>query len=269
MAPLFTNIKWKMQGLKYKKKKVYKKVNYENPGLTWKEEIFSILEGSLILALFAYFFYRSIYAFLLLSPSILFYRKLKQKRIFKDKKQKLEEEFKETIQAVQTNLQSGYSMENAFLESYAYVSGIYGESCDMAKELLWMKKGLKSGDTLEHLLLDLAKRCPDSAIEDFAGIYSIACKTGGNWNEIITKTITGIAQRMEIKEEIAILIHGKKIESRIMCFIPFFILFYMDITSKGYFDVLYHNIVGIAIMSLCAAAYLFAFYMTEKITEIM
>ena len=53
-----------------------------------------------------------------------------------------------------------------------------------------------------------------------------------------------------------------------MCMIPFFILFYMDVTSKGYFDVLYHNLVGIIIMTVCLGIYIFAFFMSEKITEI-
>lgn len=269
MGSLFTNIKWKLPELKFKKEKHLKKVNYENPGLTWKEEIFCLAEGSIIVTLFAYFFYRSIIAFFILLPAVSLYRKEKKKGIYKERKRKLEEEFKETMQAVQTNLQSGYSMENAFVESYGYVVGIFGENCDMAKELLWIKKGIKSGDTLEHLLIDLAKRCPESAIEDFSYIYSVACKTGGNWNEIFKKTITGISQRMEIKEEIEIMIHGKKLESKVMCLIPFFILFYMDATSKGYFDVLYHNVPGIVIMTFCAVVYLAAFYMTERLTDVM
>lgn len=269
MESWFTNIKWKMPELRYKKEKTLQKVDYKAPKPSIKEELFCAAEGCLVIAVFSYFFYKSIYAFFIMIPGIWLYRKEKQKTRIKKRKEKLEAEFKETMLAVQTNLQSGYSMENAFLESHHYIVGIFGENCDMARELLWIKKRMSNGDTLEHLLLDLGRRCPDSAIEDFAYVYSIAGKTGGNWNEVIGRTVTHITQRIEIKEEISVMIHGKKMESRIMCLIPFFILFYMDVTSKGYLDVMYHNIIGIVVMTVCMAVYIFAFWISEKITDVM
>ena len=226
------------------------------------------MEGFCIVCLLAYFFYRSYVALMVLIPGIWIYRKEKVKRFAKKRKTVLEQQFKETLVSVQTNLQSGYSVENAFKESYQYVVDLYGKNSDMAEELMWIKKGLSNGDTLEHLLLDLGRRCPQSAVEDFANIYVIACKSGGGWTEVIVKIVAGINQRMEIQQEIETMIHGKKMESRIMCIIPFFILFYMDVTSKGYFDVLYHNLAGIMIMTVCLGIYIFAFLMSEKITEI-
>ena len=271
MENLFTHIKWKMPELSRRIKKENtsgKKTNYAILKFELKEELQCFLEGVAIVCLLSYFFYRSYVAVIILIPGIWFYRKEQRKRAGKKRKYILEQQFQETLFSIQTNLQSGYSIENAFLESRSYVVSIYGKSCDMAKELMWIQKGLANGDSLEHLLWDLGKRCPESALEDFANIYSIACKTGSGWTEVIMKIIDGISQRMEIKQEIETLIHGKKVESRLMSIIPFFILLYMDVTSKGYFDVLYHNLAGIIIMSICMAAYIFAFLISEKITEI-
>ena len=271
MENLFTFIKWNKQAwflLSKKGKTGLKKINYTALGLDIKSEFLCLLEGFVIIGLFAYFFYRSYIAVILLAPGIWFYRKEKMKKSGQKRKYSLEQQFKETLLSVQTNLQSGYSIENAFLESYPYIVNLYGKNSDMAKELNWIHRGLNNGDTLEHLLWDLGKRCPESALEEFANIYTIACKTGSGWTEIIMKIIAGINQKMEIKQEIETLIHGKKVESRMMSIIPFFILFYMNLTSKGYFDVLYHNPAGIVIMSICMVAYVFAFLMSEKITEI-
>ena len=237
------------------------KTNYTQSGPEWNVEIKFWIEGFCIVCLLAYFFYRSYVALIVLTPGIWFYRKEKVKRFLKKRKAVLEQQFKESLVSVQTNLQSGYSVENAFGESYQYVVDLYGKKSDMAKELMWIKKGLSNGDTLEHLLLDLGRRCPQSALEDFANIYVIACKSGGGWTEVIVKIVAGINQRMEVQQEIETLIHGKKMESRIMCIIPFFILFYMDITSKGYFDVLYHNLAGIIIMTICLGIYIFGIYL--------
>lgn len=272
MENLFTRIKWKQPVWRFNSKKDKKerpKTDYKNPKLTWQEELSCFVEALAIIFLFSYFFYRSFIACILLSPGIWFYRNEKRKKLWKKRKEHLEEQFKDTLLAIQTNLQSGYSIENAFIESYSYVAGIFGENSDMAKELMWIKKGMRNGDTLEHLLTDLADRCPESALEDFSNIYSVLCKTGGDWNEIIAKIVGKITQRIELQEEINILIHGKKTESRMMCIIPFFILFYMDTASKGYFDVMYHNLIGISIMTICMVAYIFAFLTAEKITQIL
>ena len=83
------------------------KTDYKNPKLTWKEEIIIFLEALAILFLFSYFFYRSLWACIILSPGIWFYRQEKKKKLWKKRKEKLEEEFKDTLLAIQTNLQAG------------------------------------------------------------------------------------------------------------------------------------------------------------------
>ena len=250
------------------KRKKAGKVNYVERKLSLKEELQICLEGFFLILILTYFFYRSIWAALILSPGIIFYRKEKHKNIILKQKRNMEGQFKDTLLSVQTNLQAGYSVENAFLESRAYIVSLYGENSDMAKELSKIQRGLSNGNTLEQLLTDLGKRFPGSALEEFAGIYSIACKTGSGWSEVISKIITEINQNVEMKEEIELLIHGKKMESRIMSVVPFFILLYMNLTSKGYFDVLYHNAAGIIIMTICFIIYIFAVILSEKITNI-
>ena len=273
MENLFTYIKWKRQdwipSISHTKKGLQKKkTDYGVPNLSVKSEIQCLVEGLSIVCLVAYFFYRSYLAFIILLPGIWFYRKEKMRREGIKRKNALEQQFRECLYSVQTNLQSGYSLENAFMESYSYIVNLYGSGSDMAGELAIIRQGLVNGNTLENLLRDMGERCPSSALEEFANIYAIACRSGGGWMEVIMKIISGITQRMEIRQEIETLIHGKKQESRIMCIVPFFILFYMNITNRGYFDVLYHNPAGIIIMSLCLGAYIFAFLMSEKITEI-
>lgn len=269
MEALITFIKWKQQELSHLfKKKSVKRINYTNWKPDIKVQLWWFLEWIGIESIFAYFFYRSYWVMVVLAPGVWFYRKEKIKRVRDKRKRNLEQQFKETLLSVQTNLQSGYSMENSFLESRFYIAEIYGNFSDMKQELDRMAKGLSNGDNLEHLLWDLGNRCPDSALEEFAAIYSIAHKMGNGWGEIIVKIIENINRQIEVRQEIELIIHGKKVESRIMCVVPFFILFYMNLTSKGYFDVLYHNLTGIIIMTICLILYVFAFLLSERITEI-
>ncbi len=40
------------------------------------------------------------------------------------------------------------------------------------------------------------------------------------------------------------MIAQKKLEQKVMNVMPLFLLFYLDITSPGYLNVLYHNVLG-------------------------
>lgn len=268
MGSLKAATKWKVQELYTHRGGVQESIDYREYCFTLKEELKCGLEGMLIVGVFSYFFYRSIWAFVVLLPTLFFYRKEKKRRLRADRVEKLEAEFKETLICVNINLQAGYSMENAFMESYKDMMNLYGKSGYMAAELMIMRKGMGNGMPLERLLWDLGNRCPGGEIQEFAEVFSIAGKTGGKWQDIMKKTVDIIRQKAEIKEEIQTLIHARKTESRVMCLVPFFILFYMNLTSEGYFDVLYHNAAGICIMSICLLLYLAAFFWAQKITEI-
>ncbi len=86
--------------------------------------------------------------------------------------------------------------------------------------------------------------------------------------EILERTIALLQDRMETEKEIDLMISAKKLEQRIMDAVPFLIVFYVGITSRGFFDSLYHNFKGILIMTVCLAVYMVAFVWSEKIVEI-
>ena len=74
---------------------------------------------------------------------------------------------------------------------------------------------------------------------------------------------TDFIQRMERQ----ILLGGKKMELTIMKAMPFGILLYIDIGNRGYFDSLYHNLTGIAVMTGCLGVYLGAYLLGERIMK--
>ena len=217
--------------------------------------------------LFAYFFYRSVAAAFLLTPVIYFYKKDKGEKIIRKKKENMELEFKELLLNVRTNLQAGYSIENCFLESRKDMVRLHGENGLMVKELDYLQKGISNGITFERMILQIGKR-NSGEIKEFCNIFLLASKMGGRWNEIIENTVEIITKKIELKEEIKLLIYEKELEHKIMCIIPFFIMTYMEITSGGYFQVLYHNPLGIFLMTGAMILYIFAYKLGDKITQL-
>jgi tight adherence protein B len=118
---------------------------------------------------------------------------------------------------------------------------------------------------LEELLMDFAVRSGSDDIMQFAQVFAIAKRSAGNLTEIIQTTAVIISQRMDAKQEIRTQLSGRQMEQNIMKLMPFGIIFYIGTSYPGYFDTLYHNWRGVAIMTGCLAVYLAAYVLGDKI----
>ena len=216
----------------------------------------------------AMFFYRSVWALLPLSPiGVKCYLMFEKNKGAKRRRQ-LEAEFKDCILAVSANLRAGYAVENAFVEVIPDMQALYGENGLMCRELYHLRKGLGNNQPLEKLLLELGKRSKSPNLEEFAEVFSIAVQNGGNLPEIIQEAADMIGEKISLKQEIQVLISGRLFEQRIMSVIPFFLVCYVEIGNKGFFDVLYHNAAGVSIMTVCLVIYLAAQMLSQKICKL-
>ncbi len=226
------------------------------------------VQGGVIVFLFGRLFFDSFIAMVVLSPGIILWTIL-QKHIDKTRKRRaIGIQFRDAIYSVLTNLKAGYSIENAFVESQRDMELLYGAKSDIVYHLNIISKGLKNNIPLEKLIYGFGRECENTDIQDFAFVFRVAKRNGGNMTEIIERTIGVISQKINVEKEIDVLISAKRLEARIMNMVPFFIIFYISISSPGFFDVLYHNLFGIALMSVCMIVYVVAYLISEKIVNI-
>lgn len=245
-----------------------KNVDYADYIFSGREYVLYSIEALLLLGIISYFFYRSVWAFLLLTPFAAIFLKVKKKELAKKRKEELNVQFKDAVLAVSANQKAGYSVENAFREAYKDMAMLYGKESHICKELNYITKGLDNNIVLEKLLFDFAVRSHIQDIIQFADVFMIAKRSGGNMTEIIAETADTIEQKISVDKEIQVMISSKKMEQKIMNVIPFIIIFYIDLTSKGFFDSLYHNLIGIVVMTICLAVYLAALMISGKLIEI-
>ena len=226
------------------------------------------VQGGVIVFLFGRLFFDSFIAMVVLSPGIILWTIL-QKHIDKTRKRRaIGIQFRDAIYSVLTNLKAGYSIENAFVESQRDMELLYGAKSDIVYHLNIISKGLKNNIPLEKLIYGFGRECENTDIQDFAFVFRVAKRNGGNMTEIIERTIGVISQKINVEKEIDVLISAKRLEARIMNMVPFFIIFYISISRPGFFDVLYHNPFGIALMSVCMIVYVVAYLISEKIVNI-
>lgn len=213
----------------------------------------------------AYFFYRSVLAVIPLSPvGYLAFRQIRRGKAGRAREE-LAVQFRECVFAVVTSLQAGYSVENAFVECGQDMLLMYGEGAFICEELNVIRRGLNINIPLEELLGDMARRSCCDIIVQFSEIFALAKHNGGNMAEIMKGSADQIGRKTELRQELQALLGGRKMELAIMRGMPFAILCYIDISSPGYFDSMYHNLTGIVIMTACLAVYLGACLLGEHI----
>lgn len=236
---------------------------------TWKKrELVAVTAQAVgIVLLLAYFFYRSILAVIPLSVVGIAFFWWTGKKKAKRCREELTFQFRECILSVSAALKAGYAVENAFLESRSDMRLLFGEDSLIYKELELIRRGMIINITLEEQLEDLAARSGCEEISQFAAIFSVAKKSGGSIPEIIGASAELIGQRADAAWEMQTLLSGRKLEQNIMKLMPFGILIFIGSSYQGYFDSLYHNLQGIAVMTVCLMIYLAAYVLGEKIME--
>lgn len=236
---------------------------------SWKkgERIRTVFLCIGVTGILAYFFYRSFFALIPLSVVGASAFSLIKRQKLEKAREELAGQFRECILAVSVSLQAGYSVENAFLECRQDMALMYGEEAPICQELKLIKRGLDINISLEELLVDMAGRSGCEEVAQFAQIFALAKRNGGNMAEIIRNSANQIGRQIELRQEIQMLLGGKKMELTIMKIMPFGILLYIDMGNPGYFDSLYHNFVGIAVMTGCLGLYLGAYFLGEHIMK--
>ena len=237
-------------------------------GLISERTILFLAEGIAMAAAAAWLFYQSWAAAVILSPLVIPYCRHRIRGEREKEKRVLSGQFRELLESVNNALRSGDSTENAFREGHREMVYQYGEFAPITRETERLVRGLDNQVPLEKLLGDFAKRGGTEEIREFSEVFGIAKRGGGNMAEILSRTSMLIEERLDVENEISIMLGNRRLEQRIMDITPFMIIFYIGITSPGFFDVLYHNLEGAAFMTLCLGAYLSALVLSEKILAV-
>lgn len=242
--------------------------NYEKYSFNWMDWFEYIVRLIVKGCVICYLFYDTWKMCFLLIPFAYIDFLVMRKRRLEEQRTELTLEFKSMIEAVATGLSAGYSLEKTFVESKRDLLLIYPENTAIIQEINAIVAGLQMNVPIEQLLQDLGKRSGIDDIANFANVVMVAKKSGGNLVRIIQKTVNCISDKLAVEEEIETMIASKKYEEKIMMAMPYGIIFYLRITDGGYFDVLYHNVLGILIMTVFLVVIQLADVWAKKIMEI-
>ena len=224
--------------------------------------------GISLLLVIAYLFYGNFLAAALLSPYLYFHMKEWERKCIQKKRQEFQGQFKEAMQSISVALNVGYSAENAVREALGDLKLIYHKEARILKELQYMIHQIEMNLPLEQVFQEFAKRSGDEDVYMFATVFSLAKRSGGDMIEMIRNAVWQIGEKIEVKQEIETMMAAKKLEFRIMSLIPIAMIAYISMAFPDFLNIMYGNLLGMIVMSVCLIVYVFSYEWGKRIVEI-
>lgn len=234
----------------------------------WRQDIKALFQGIILLGVIAYLFYGTFWVVILFSPYLFWYMKNWKREQLLKSQQNFRFQFKEMIQSMASALSVGYSVENALKEAEKDLRTIYKEEDMIMQELSFMLRQVQMNITVEQAFLDLSNRVQDDDVETFVTVFVMAKRSGGDAIEIIRNAIRQMGEKIDVEREIVTMMAAKKLEFRIMTLIPFGMIIYLRMSFPEFFQVLYGNLIGVAVMSVCLFIYVLAYVCGKRMVEI-
>lgn len=233
-----------------------------------KKEVLFEFATDLFFALLLYLFYKSVFALLLVIPAAYGFHRCYKKVRAEKYSETLNVQFKDALLSFAASLRVGFSMENALTESIEEMRQMYGEAAPITQELTRVCGQLSVGVPLETAFLELANKSGAAEIQTFATVFQIAKRTGGDLVEIMKKTASDIAAKIDTKGEIAVIVRGKKLEQNLMALAPPLMILYVDFSAGSLLEPLYETLLGRVVMTVCLGLYIGAYFISRRILKI-
>ena len=249
--------------MKYKRKKNY-----------WQQEIhnyayvLALLQGGGILCIISYLFYGNLYWALLFSPYLIWHIKSWEKQTIKKKKEQFRLQFKEAIQSIAAALNVGYSVENALKETVKDLSGLYKKDDVILKECSYMIRQLQMNVPIETAMKEFAERTGEEDVDTFVTVFCMAKRSGGDTMEMIRNVVRQMGDKIDVEREIETILTAKKLEFRILTWVPLGMVAYLKLSFPELTRILYGNGVGVVVMSICLIIYVAAYELGRRMVEI-
>ncbi len=250
------------------KERSYRKTDYEQYHFSVKELVKYLGQAAALCMAADYLFYRNLWLLTSIIPVSVFYLKWQRNRMIRERRKRLNYQFKDALTSLSVAVQAGYSVESAVISCVRDLERLYGRGADIVEEFRYIESQQHVSVPLEELFMDLGERSQVEDIENFASVFYTAKRTGGDMNRVIQKVARMLGDKIDVKKEIEATLAAKKSEQMIMSFMPAGIIVYLQMTSPGFLSVLYGNPFGITAMSICLAVYGTSYWLGRKIVDI-
>ena len=188
-------------------------------------------------------------------------------QIIKKKKKKLNTQFRDMLEALNTSLGAGKNVVDSFHSVYSDLKVQYEEDAYILKELEVILSGMANNIDIEVLLEDFGKRSGNDDIKSFANVFKICYRKGGNIKETIRTTHEILSDKMEISEDIETIVTSSKTEQNIMIVMPIALIGVIKMMSPD-FAANFTTITGVMATTAAVVIFVAAYYVGKAVLDI-
>lgn len=199
-----------------------------------RETLIGAFAGAVIGAVVVQIFFGiPILTFILLPVYLVAGAVVYRQMLLNQRKVKLIRQFRDMLEAVSSSLGSGRNITDSFDGALKEMKAQYGTNAVIVAELAQINEGLANNINIEVLLQDFAARSHDENIQNFADVFAVANRRGGNIRQIIFETKNVINDKITVEQDIQTIISGKKNELNIMMIMPLIVVNMTDSATGG------------------------------------
>lgn len=243
--------------------------DYNSYRMRLRERIFYTAAAAAVIFAIAFLFYRSVFISILLIPLALLYPGAKTKNIIKRRKKELNIQFKDMLYSLSSSLSAGKTIEMAFREVQKDLSVLYPEpSSFILVEVKRIINRLEMNETLEAALLDFADRAKLEDVDNFVNVFNISKRSGGNISEVIRNTSAIISDRIEVAQEVDVMLAERRFEQKVLNIVPILMILLLSLSAPDYMNPVFSTMAGRLVMSVSIILLSIAWLASAKVSNI-
>ncbi len=205
----------------------------------------------------------------LLALGAVFYPRCKARDLAEKRKTELNLQFKNALYSLAASLSAGRALESAFRTALKDLRVLYpDEDTYIIREFTLICRRIELNEPVETALLDFAQRSGLEDIKNFAEVMVICKRAGGNLVQVVKNTSNIINEKIEISQDIELLLTKQKYEQKILNIMPVIFIGLIKFGGSGYIDSLYTTVRGYLLMALALAILAAAAFISRKIFEL-
>lgn len=233
------------------------------------EKSIHVVLAAVVIYVFAFIFYRSHVISLLCTPLSLLYPRIRKAELLARRRKELNLQFKDMLYSLSSSLSAGKSMENSFREILRDLSVLYPDPCDyIIIEVEQMARRLEMNETVEAVLSDFARRAHMEDVDNFVDVFQTCKRAGGNMVEVMRNTSGIINDRIEIGQEIDMMLAERRFEQKILNVMPVLMIVLLSATAWEYMKPVFTTTAGRLVMTIAIGILAGAFFLSRKIMDI-
>ena len=242
---------------------------YTSYKLTTSEYIITLLLSMAIVYTFLFVFYHSFFVSILFTPLGLLFPKRRSKNTAAKKRNELKQQFRDMLYSMSSSLMAGKPLESAFVDVKDDLEILYpDEETPIRKEVGIILRKISLNESVEDALSDLANRSKIDDIESFCNVIITCRRTGGNLVEIVKNTSNIIGDKLEIKQEIDIMLAARKFEKNILNAMPVVLILVLTFVAGDYIEPVFTTLMGRIVMTISIVMMLLSWFVSGKIMDI-